>query len=65
MAAHLASWAGLCPGIAESAGERFSGRTRKGDRYVRRTLVQGAWPPRDPELVSDCQLPCPTKPLSD
>lgn len=42
-AAHLASWAGLCPGNAESAGKRFSGRTRKGDRYVRRILVQCAW----------------------
>ena len=41
--AHLASWAGLCPGNAESAGKRFSGRTRKGDRYVRRMLVQSAW----------------------
>jgi len=41
--AHLASWAGLCPGNAESAGKRFSGRTRKGDRYVRRVLVQSAW----------------------
>lgn len=38
-AGHLASWAGLCPGNAESAGKRFSGRTRKGDRYVRRILV--------------------------
>lgn len=42
-AAHVASWAGLCPGNAESAGKRFSGRTRKGDRYVRRILVQCAW----------------------
>ena len=42
-AAHLASWAGLCPGNAEVAGKRFSGRTRKGDRYVRRILVQSAW----------------------
>jgi transposase len=42
-AAHLASWAGLCPGNAESAGKRFSGRTRKGDRYIRRMLVQCAW----------------------
>jgi len=40
---HLASWAGLCPGNTESAGKRFSGRTRKGDRYVRRILVQSAW----------------------
>jgi transposase len=42
-AAHLASWAGLCPGNAESAGKRFSGKTRKGDRYLRRILVQSAW----------------------
>ena len=42
-AAHLASWAGLCPGNAESAGKRFSGRTRQGDRYVRRIPVQSAW----------------------
>lgn len=42
-ASHAASWAGLCPGNAESAGKRFSGRTRKGDRYLRRILVQSAW----------------------
>lgn len=42
-AAHLASWAGLCPGNNESAGKRFSGHTRKGDRYLRRILVQSAW----------------------
>lgn len=41
--AHAASWAGLCPGNAESAGKRFSGKTRKGDRYMRRILVQSAW----------------------
>jgi transposase len=41
---HLASWAGLCPGNAESAGKRFSGRTRNGNRYIRRILVQCAWP---------------------
>jgi transposase len=42
-ARHMASWAGLCPGNAESAGKRFSGRTRKGDRYLRRMLIQNAW----------------------
>jgi transposase len=41
--AHLASWAGLCPGNAESAGKRFSGKTRKGDRYLRRIPGQSAW----------------------
>jgi len=40
---HLASWAGLCPGLKESAGKRMSGRTRKGDRYLRRALCQAAW----------------------
>jgi transposase len=41
--AHAASWAGLCPGNCESAGKRQSGRTRKGDRYLRRMLIQNAW----------------------
>jgi transposase len=41
--AHLASWAGLCPGNNESAGKRQSGRTRKGNHYLRRALVQNAW----------------------
>ena len=40
---HLASWAGLCPGLKESAGKRMSGRTRKGDCYLRRALCQAAW----------------------
>jgi len=40
---HAASWAGLCPGNCESAGKRQSGRTRKGDRYLRRILIQNAW----------------------
>ena len=42
-AAQLASWAGLCPGNNESAGKRFSSRTRKGNRYLRRVLTQSAW----------------------
>ncbi len=41
-AAHLASWAGMCPGQDESAGKRRSGRTRPGNRYVREALVQAA-----------------------
>jgi transposase len=42
-ASHAASWAGLCPGNCESAGKRQSGRTRKGDRYLRRMLIQNGW----------------------
>ena len=30
-AAHLASWAGMCPGNNESAGKRKTGKTRKGN----------------------------------
>lgn len=39
----LASWAALCPGNRESGGKRMSGKTRKGNRYVRRALCQSAW----------------------
>jgi transposase len=42
-AAHLASWAGLCPGNHESAGKRKGGRATKGDRWLRTALVQAAW----------------------
>lgn len=41
-AAHLASWAGVCPGNHESAGKRLSGHTRKGNLWLRRLLVQAA-----------------------
>jgi transposase len=41
-AAHLASWAGLCPGNHESAGKRKSGRTRKGNPWLRTALVEVA-----------------------
>jgi transposase len=39
-AAHLASWAGMCPGNHESAGKRLSGRTRKGNPWLRAALVE-------------------------
>jgi transposase len=42
-AAHLASWAGLCPGNNESAGKHRSGRTRKGSKELRQVLVECAW----------------------
>lgn len=40
--AHLASWAGLCPGHHESAGKRQSGRTRKGSPWLRTSLAEAA-----------------------
>ena len=41
-ASHLASWAGVCPGNHESAGKRLSGKTRQGNPWVRRLLLQAA-----------------------
>jgi transposase len=42
-AAHLISWAGLCPRSDESAGKRRSTRIRKGAPWLKTTLVQAAW----------------------
>lgn len=42
-AEHLASWAGLCPGNHESAGKRYSGKTRGGNLWLKRILCQVAW----------------------
>ena len=44
--ARLAAWAGVCPGNNESAGKRWRGRARKGNRSLRRVLVQWAWAAR-------------------
>jgi transposase len=42
-AAHLASWAGLCPGNNESAGKHRSGKTRKGSKELCQVLVECSW----------------------
>jgi transposase len=42
-AAHLASWAGMCPGNHESAGKRRSGKARKGNAALRSALIEAAW----------------------
>jgi transposase len=39
---HLASWAAMCPGNNESAGKRKTGKTRKGNRWLRHALVAAA-----------------------
>ncbi len=39
---HLASWAGICPGNHESAGKHKSGKTRKGNRWLRMALIEAA-----------------------
>jgi transposase len=42
-AAHLASWAGLAPGINKTGGKPGSGRTRHGDAWLTSILTQCAW----------------------
>jgi transposase len=42
-AAHLVSWAGLCPKNDESAGKRRSTRVRKGAPWLKTALVTAAW----------------------
>jgi len=42
-AAHLVSWAGLCPRNDESAGKRRSTRARHGAPWLKTTLVTAAW----------------------
>lgn len=39
---HISSWAGVCPENNESAGKRRSGKTRKGNKILKSTLVQCA-----------------------
>jgi transposase len=41
-AAHLASWAGVCPGHHESAGKHKSGKTRHGNRWLTGALGTAA-----------------------
>ena len=41
--APLASWAGTCPGNREGAGKRRGGKTREGNGWLRRALVEAAW----------------------
>ena len=42
-AKHLASWAGVCPGNKQSGAKRLSGRTTKGNPYLRAVLGEVAW----------------------
>ncbi|MEQ7129125.1 transposase [Actinopolymorpha sp. B11F2] len=40
--AHLASWAGICPGNNSSGGKQFAGATRPGSKWLRKALTQAA-----------------------
>jgi len=41
-AQHLASWAAICPGTNQSGRRRNSGKTRRGDSWLRTALTQAA-----------------------
>jgi transposase len=41
--AHLSSWAGVCPGNNESAGKKKSGKTQKGNTFLKAALTEAAW----------------------
>ncbi len=51
--AHLASWAGLCPGNNESAGKHKSTKTRSGNPWLTSALVEAAW---SAVRTKDCYL---------
>ena len=40
---HLSSWSAICPGNNESAGKRKSGKTRRGNNYLKAALTEAAW----------------------
>jgi transposase len=42
-AEQLASWACVCPGNHESAGKQRSGKTRKGNPWLRHAISEAAW----------------------
>lgn len=42
-AKHLASWAAVCPGNKQSGGKRLSGRTRRGNAWLKAVLCEVAW----------------------
>jgi transposase len=42
-ARHLVSWAGLCPGNNESAGKRRSGKSHRGNRWIKGVMTEIGW----------------------
>lgn len=42
-AEHLASWASICPGHKETGGKRLSGRTRRGNPWLKSALAEAGW----------------------
>jgi transposase len=42
-AKHLPSWAAVCPGNRQSGGKRLSGKTRRGNAWLKAVLCEVAW----------------------
>ncbi len=42
-AKHLTSWAAVCPGNKQSGGKRLSGKTRRGNAWLKAVLCEIAW----------------------
>jgi transposase len=42
-AKHAAAWSGLAPGNQQSAGKRYSGKTKPGNQALKTILSQAAW----------------------
>jgi transposase len=42
-AAHLASWAGVCPANQQRGGKRLSAKTRRGDTWLQAVLCEVVW----------------------
>ena len=42
-AKHLASWAAVCPGNNQRGGKGLSGRTRRGNAWLKAVLCEVAW----------------------
>lgn len=62
-AAHLASWAGVCPGNNESAGKRLSGRTRPGNVWLcKRAGGSGLGRSAHPPLLPGSPVPAAGRP---
>ena len=40
---HFTSWIGVCPGKNESAGKNKSGKTTKGNHWLKDALIEAAW----------------------
>jgi len=63
---HLAAWAGVCPGNYESAGERKSSRTRKGNFHRRTTQVGARRSPRqEPKAATSGTSSIASRPAAD